>query len=284
MTLNGRAALLLAPTRARLLLAAGVLAAAAIGFAAFGPGNAASRAATQVEAAAATVRSEQPGLRRRLRALATPPAAPADGDPTRFMRAVHEAAARSSVQVVRLAPRQGRDEAAMDLQLAATYAGFLRFAAELELLGATLRLPQVQAAEGRGAGDAAALPLRISLVADLPRRGPSAGAHADAALRAASAEGLRDPFQPVGQAGVPRDLSAEYRLSGITAGRGGATATINGLDYEENEELDGMRVVSIADDAVHLLRGAERFVIGLPALPSNPVPAAQPAPRTVRRR
>ena len=250
----------------RLLLACGAVAVAALAFAYFGLGGAERLVAADTLVVVEQVRDEAAALRRRRTdAMPRPPAAPGPGDQAALVRQVQAVAARAGAQFIRLNPRP-REDGALDLELAAPFPALLRFVAELELLGAVPRDLQLRPAEATEGSPDARARRTVTLVLDPPRRDPVSGPGGDAMLLAAGMGRLRDPFAPL-VATRPRDLSAQHRLTGLTAAAGGGLATIDGTDYEAGDALGGMTVISMDENGVLLAAGPERYLIRFPDPP-----------------
>ena len=239
----------------RLLLSLGALVVAALVLLQFGLGGAERLIVADTFALAERLRDDAAALRRQR--VADPLQAPAPPrDATSLLRQVQAAAGRADAQLVRLNPRP-REDGALDLEVSAPFPALLRLIAELELLGAVPRSLQLSAAEGSMTAGARRA---VTLVVEPPRRGAVSGPGGDAMLAAAGGSRLRDPFAPL-PAARPRDLSARYRLTGLTATAGRGLATIDGADYETGDVLGDMTVVSIDEEGVLLAAGEERFRI-----------------------
>jgi len=257
----------LPPGLRRLLPALLALAASAELFAYGGYGAVNRRIAANALSLTERLRDENAPLRRWLHEVNAAPAAPdsADQDPdaTIFLKQVDSAAARAGVQVTHLVPRPKQD-ALLDIELAASFPAFLRFAREAERLQGTFRGLQVRQPDS--AAGATANRLAIGFTLEMPRRPARPAQRADA-VPAAIAGALRDPFSTAAAAGASTDLSARHHLTGITRLGKAFMATIDGRDYQEGDQLGNMVVTAIRGGEVRLSAGSLRYYLRFAAEP-----------------
>jgi hypothetical protein len=253
----------------RLLPALLALAASAELFAYAGYGAADRAAAAQALALADRLRDDDAPLSRwlhELNAAAARPGAAVPADGTEFLRALDGAATQAGARITRLAPRLG-DPALLDVEMAAGFADFVRFAAAMERLGGTFRGVQVRRADaspdGAGAG---AGHLVVAFALEAPQHPAPAPRGTGAGQDAASASAtLPDPFAPpVAVAGV---TIPQHHLTGITRLGTGRVATIDGRDYGEGDALGDATIATIRDDAVQLASGGVRYWLRFAAWP-----------------
>jgi hypothetical protein len=192
------------PTR-RLVAAAATLAAALEIFAWLvqaGPGRDAARRVTSLTE---SIRLEDSQLRRELERLnATSRADAALHTTNSFLKQIHDAIATSGVRVVRLG-QQPKDERVIEAELSAGLGNFLRFTAEVEALGGSLRdLRVTRTRETRGEPPSD----NFVFVIERPAGPGLRGKHIDELRALAADPKLREAFAPAGgdPAGEPKDL------------------------------------------------------------------------------
>jgi hypothetical protein len=173
---------------------------------------------------------------------------------------VQELALESGVSVVAIEP-QANTNTQFRITLDATYAGMVRFLTRFEGLQITvagfemLRMPETGT---------------LRLVMDFshtttpsPVR-PRVIAEFEAKVRS---ENLSDPFEPESGALVffperdPNDLTWTFHLTSISEIDDRRTATIDGVEYEQGDQLAGREISAIGEDTVTLkepVDGGER--------------------------
>lgn len=255
----------LGPGSRRLLPGLLVLAAAAELFAYGGYGAAERRISAETRTLAARLQDEDAPLRSRLHALAAAPAQDEthDAGAHSSLEQVDEAATRSGVRITRLAPSP-QQPTVLQVELAASFPQFLRFAADLELLHGSLHGLQIRAPDDTATtGDRRV----ISFVLEMPAYPVRVGRRAATTPADVTNPLLRDPFLPeaVGSAGT--DLSQRYRLTGITRIGASFMATIDERDYQVGDRLGDMTVTAIDANAVQLTAGSRHYTLRFAAAP-----------------
>ncbi|MBV9785688.1 MAG: hypothetical protein JO264_17930 [Acidisphaera sp.] len=250
----------LPPGLRRLLPALLVLAAAAELFAYAGYGAVSRRIAADTLALSARVQDEEAPLRRWLRELNVVPAPEAarDLDGRAFLNQVDEAATASGVRITRLTPHP-HQESVLDVELAASFPQFLRFATELELLHGAFHGLQIRPADDAGKASDRHV---VSFTLEMPPHSVPLGSRAEAARAVAADPGLRNPFSPAAAPGDGGgDLSQRHHLTGITRIGAAVMATIDGRDYKVGDVLDNMKVTEVGENSVQLAAGSRRYTL-----------------------
>lgn len=248
------------PPARRLVVAAATLAAALEIFAWFVQAAPGRDTARRVTALTESIRLEDSQLRRELERLNATSRADATAHTTNgFLKQIHDAIAASGVRVVRLG-QQPKDERVIEAELTAGLGNFLRFAAEVEALGGSLRdlhITRTRETRGEPPSD------DFVFVIEKPAGPGLRGKHIDELRALAADPKLREVFAPAGgdPAGEPRDLSAQYKLTAITRIGSRSFATINDLDYQIGDAVGPMTLAEVAVDHVVLASGSEHFVI-----------------------
>jgi hypothetical protein len=247
------------PTR-RLVVAAATLAAALEIFAWFAQAGPGRDTAQRVTALTESIRVEDSQIRRELERLnAVSRTDAASHTTTRFLKQIHDAISTSGVRVVRLGQRP-KDEHVVEAELTAGLGNFLRFAVEVEALGASLRdLHVTRARETHGEPPSD----DFVFVIEEPAGPGLRGKHIDELRALAADPKVREVFTPGGgrPAEEPRDLSTQYRLTAVTRIGSRSFATINDLDYQVGDAVGPMTLAEVAPDHVVLVSGSEHFVL-----------------------
>jgi hypothetical protein len=249
------------PTR-RLVVAAAALAVALEIFAWFVLAGPSRETAQRVTAVTESIRLEDLRLRRELERLnATSRADAAAHTTNNFLKQIHDAVAASGVSVVRLG-QQPKDERVIEAELTAGLANFLRFTAEVEALGGSLRdLHITRPRETRGEPPSDGFVFLI----DKPVGPGLRGKHIDDLRALASDPKLREIFALAGDgsAAASKDLSAQYKLSAITRIGSQSFATINDRDYRVGDAVGPMKLAEVSADHIVLVGGGEHFILRL---------------------
>jgi hypothetical protein len=189
------------------------------------------------------------------------PAAPASNEKTSatvpdLLARVQEVALESGVSVAAIEP-QGNSNTQFRITMDATYAGAVRFLTRFEALQVAvtgfemMRMPETGALRFIMDFSHTATPSPVR---------PRAIAEFEAKLRS---ENLADPFDPESGALVflperdPNDLTWTFHLTSISEIDDRRTATIDGVEYGEGDQLDGREISAIGEDTVTLKEPAD---------------------------
>ena len=214
---------------------------------AWGWGGTDRRAGDAARELAEAVRSAAQPIRLALRNGLPETAAPAEANARSLLAGLDKAATRAGVQVTRVTPRPA-EPGVVNVELLAEYGQTVRFIADCEALGSTIRNLQIGAPAGTAPQarqvvtfslEAGARPLRQAGLAG-PDDVPTAELTA------------LHPFQSSQTDRGEQDLSDRYHLTGITRIGAELMATIDGRDYETGDPLGEMVIVRISEAEVHL--------------------------------